>query len=41
MNRERYLALEVQHAHRYDFGVPDDFVSSLQTFRTADTETVK
>ena len=33
--REGYLAMEVQQAHRYDFGVPDDFVSSLQAFRHA------
>ena len=31
--REGYLALEMIHAQRFDFGVPDDFVSSLQAFR--------
>jgi UTP--glucose-1-phosphate uridylyltransferase len=31
--REGYLALEMTAAERFDFGVPDDFVRSLQTFR--------
>jgi UTP--glucose-1-phosphate uridylyltransferase len=31
--REGYLALEMTGARRFDFGVPDDFVSSLQAFR--------
>jgi UTP--glucose-1-phosphate uridylyltransferase len=31
--REGYLALEMSHAQRFDFGVPDDFVASLQAFR--------
>jgi UTP--glucose-1-phosphate uridylyltransferase len=31
--REGYLALEMTGAVRYDFGVPDDFVNSLQAFR--------
>lgn len=31
--REGYLALEMLDAQRFDFGVPDDFVSSLQAFR--------
>jgi UTP--glucose-1-phosphate uridylyltransferase len=29
-----YLALEMTHAQRFDFGIPDDFVASLQAFRT-------
>ncbi len=31
--REGYLALEMINAQRFDFGVPDDFVRSLQEFR--------
>jgi UTP--glucose-1-phosphate uridylyltransferase len=31
--REGYLALEMTSAQRYDFGVPDDFVNSVQAFR--------
>ena len=31
--REGYLALEMTAAQRYDFGVPDDFVASVQAFR--------
>lgn len=31
--REGYLALEMTDARRFDFGVPDDFVRSLQGFR--------
>jgi UTP--glucose-1-phosphate uridylyltransferase len=31
--REGYLALEMTSATRFDFGVPDDFVRSLQSFR--------
>jgi len=31
--REGYLALEMTDAQRFDFGVPDDFVASLQAFR--------
>jgi UTP--glucose-1-phosphate uridylyltransferase len=31
--REGYLALEMTGARRFDFGVPDDFVRSLQAFR--------
>ena len=31
--REGYLALEMMEAERFDFGVPDDFVSSVQRFR--------
>jgi UTP--glucose-1-phosphate uridylyltransferase len=30
--REGYLALEMTGARRFDFGVPDDFVRSLQAF---------
>jgi UTP--glucose-1-phosphate uridylyltransferase len=33
--REGYLALEMTGAERFDFGVPDDFVRSLQAFRGA------
>jgi UTP--glucose-1-phosphate uridylyltransferase len=33
--REGYLALEMLDAERFDFGTPDDFVRSLQAFRTA------
>lgn len=31
--REGYLALEMLSAQRFDFGVPDDFVASVQAFR--------
>ena len=31
--REGYLAWEMTHAQRFDFGVPDDFLASLQEFR--------
>jgi UTP--glucose-1-phosphate uridylyltransferase len=31
--REGYLALEIIDAERFDFGIPDDFVRSLQAFR--------
>jgi UTP--glucose-1-phosphate uridylyltransferase len=31
--RHGYLALEMTHAERFDFGVPDDFVASVQAFR--------
>jgi len=31
--REGYLALEMENAQRFDFGVPDDFVASVQAFR--------
>lgn len=31
--REGYFALEMTGAQRFDFGVPDDFVHSLQAFR--------
>ncbi len=31
--REGYLALEMIDARRFDFGVPDDFVASVQAFR--------
>ena len=33
--REGYLALEMLHATRFDFGVPDDFVASVDAFRRA------
>lgn len=33
--REGYLALEMENAERFDFGVPDDFVKSVVTFRTS------
>jgi len=33
--REGYLALEMIGAKRFDFGVPDDFVVSVQEFREA------
>ena len=33
--REGYLALEITGAQRFDFGVPDDFVRSVQAFRNA------
>jgi len=36
--REGYLALEMTAAERFDFGVPDDFVRSLQAFRGADLQ---
>ena len=32
--REGYLALEMLTAERFDFGVPDDFVRSVQAFRS-------
>ncbi|HEV7301206.1 MAG TPA: sugar phosphate nucleotidyltransferase [Tepidisphaeraceae bacterium] len=32
-SREGYLALEMLTAKRYDFGIPDDFVASVQAFR--------
>ena len=31
--RHGYLALEMTGAERFDFGVPDDFVRSVQAFR--------
>jgi UTP--glucose-1-phosphate uridylyltransferase len=31
--REGYLALEMENAERFDFGVPDDFVKSVGEFR--------
>jgi UTP--glucose-1-phosphate uridylyltransferase len=31
--REGYLALEMTAAERFDFGIPDDFVRSVQSFR--------
>ena len=31
--REGYLALEMLGAQRFDFGVPDDFVASVRSFR--------
>jgi UTP--glucose-1-phosphate uridylyltransferase len=31
--RNGYLALEMMQAERFDFGVPDDFVASVQAFR--------
>ena len=31
--REGYLALEMTRSRRFDFGVPDDFVASVQAFR--------
>jgi UTP--glucose-1-phosphate uridylyltransferase len=31
--REGYLALEMTTAERFDFGVPDDFIRSVQAFR--------
>jgi len=31
--QEGYLALEMEGAERFDFGVPDDFVRSVQGFR--------
>jgi UTP--glucose-1-phosphate uridylyltransferase len=33
--REGYLALEIVAAERFDFGVPDDFVRSVQKFRSS------
>ena len=33
--REGYLAWEMINAQRFDFGVPDDFVASVQEFRKA------
>jgi UTP--glucose-1-phosphate uridylyltransferase len=33
--REGYLAFEMTDAQRFDFGVPDDFVRSVQEFRQA------
>lgn len=33
--REGYLALEMTTAQRFDFGVPDDFIASVQEFRKA------
>jgi UTP--glucose-1-phosphate uridylyltransferase len=33
--REGYLALEMTGAQRFDFGVPDDFVASVQAFRSS------
>ena len=35
--REGYLALEMEDAQRFDFGVPDDFVQSVQAFRKANS----
>lgn len=34
--RHGYLAWEMIHAQRFDFGVPDDFVRSVQQFRKAE-----
>jgi UTP--glucose-1-phosphate uridylyltransferase len=34
--QEGYLALEMENAERFDFGVPDDFVRSVQGFRWGD-----
>ncbi len=31
--RQGYLALEMTGAERFDFGLPDDYLRSLQTFR--------
>jgi UTP--glucose-1-phosphate uridylyltransferase len=31
--REGYLAFEMTDARRFDFGIPDDFVASIQAFR--------
>jgi UTP--glucose-1-phosphate uridylyltransferase len=31
--REGYLALEMTRAERFDFGLPDDYLRSLQIFR--------
>lgn len=33
--REGYLALEMTGAERFDFGLPDDCMQSLRTFRKA------
>jgi UTP--glucose-1-phosphate uridylyltransferase len=33
--RHGYLALEMAEARRFDFGIPDDFVASVQEFRKA------
>src|ERR1039458_4250529 len=33
--RHGYLALEMTGAERFDFGVPDDFVRSVQAFRNS------
>ncbi len=33
--RHGYLALEMTGAQRFDFGVPDDFVASIQSFRAS------
>ena len=33
IRRGGYLALEMTGAQRFDFGVPDDFVASVQAFR--------
>lgn len=33
--REGYLALEMTGARRFDFGIPDDFIRSVQEFREA------
>jgi UTP--glucose-1-phosphate uridylyltransferase len=35
--QEGYLALEMEDAERFDFGVPDDFVRSLQAYRWGQT----
>ena len=35
--REGYVALEMTHAERFDFGIPDDFVASVQAFRKGTT----
>ena len=35
--QEGYLALEMTSAQRFDFGVPDDFLASLQAFRKAES----
>ena len=32
--REGYLALEMSGAERFDFGLPDDYLQSLQAFRS-------
>jgi len=37
--REGYIALEMLHAERFDFGVPDDFVRAVQRFRDYNIET--
>lgn len=33
--REGYIALEIEGAERFDFGVPDDYLRSLAAFRAA------